>query len=170
MIISHRHRFIFVHTMKTAGDSISDSVKPVLGKGDFIIQNDFQAFMRRMQGRSSTQYRALEKHSTALEIRSCVSEEMWDEYFTFAFVRHPVTWAISLYNYMARKAAERDRLLLRNAWYLTPRATGVTRTVGRRWRRTANQIRSHRSSAILPHPRRWECNPRPIPCAMLTEL
>jgi hypothetical protein len=106
--------------MKTAGDSINDSIKPVLSKEDFVIQNDFQAFINRAQGRSPREYRPLDKHSTALEIRACVSPEVWNGYFTFAFVRHPVTRSLSLYNYMARKAAERDKLLARNAWYLTP--------------------------------------------------
>ncbi len=77
----------------------------MLGKGDFIIQNDFQAFMRRIQGRSPKEYRPLDKHSTAREIRACVSPEIWNDYFTFAFVLHPVTRAISLYNYMARKGS-----------------------------------------------------------------
>ena len=44
----------------------------------------------------------LGKHSVAEEVKKIVGESIWNEYFTFSFVRHPYSRAISLYTYIQR--------------------------------------------------------------------
>src|SRR5580692_9994279 len=120
MIISASKKFIFIHTMKTSGDSMAVTLRPYLSSRDFILQNDFQGWWRRIAGKNDSKYQSLHKHSTATEVRSLMPAELWDGYYKFAFVRHPVNRAVSLYTYIATKAEERRRFRPLNAWYLTP--------------------------------------------------
>ncbi len=85
MIISGSQGFIFVHIHKTAGESITEALRPSLAPGDFVAVNGEQP---------------LHKHSTALNIRQEIGTEAWRDYFTFSFVRHPVERALSLYRYV----------------------------------------------------------------------
>jgi hypothetical protein len=120
VIISDRCRFIFVHIHKTAGDSITEALKPNLGKNDFVLRTDVQAWTLKYRIPDYARFEGLKKHTPALAIRQRLPADNWESYFKFAFVRHPVGRVLSLYHYAARKAEERKRLLPRNAWYLTP--------------------------------------------------
>ena len=59
-MIDTKHKFIFVHVIKTAGTSIS-----------------------RALGQTGV------NHDTAQALRDRVGSKVWDEYFTFAFARNP---------------------------------------------------------------------------------
>jgi hypothetical protein len=91
-----------------------------LAKDDFIIENDFQAWSRRLTGKNDRKFKRLHKHSSAYDIRELVPTDLWEISYKFAFVRHPVGRAISFYNYVAGKAEQRSSRHLRNAWYATP--------------------------------------------------
>lgn len=82
MIISHQHRFIFIHGPKTAGTAIADALAPVCGPDDVIIQH-------RSHG--------LNKHDGSERIREFVGEEVWRSYFKFTFERNPWDKMVSLY-------------------------------------------------------------------------
>jgi hypothetical protein len=41
MIISHRHNFIFMHSLKTAGSSLTISLQPFLGEEDYLSIDSF---------------------------------------------------------------------------------------------------------------------------------
>ena len=86
MIISPSQEFVFVHIHKTAGESITEALRPSLSPSDFVAVNEEWP---------------LHKHSTALAIRREIGIEAWQRYFTFTFVRHPVERALSLYRYLA---------------------------------------------------------------------
>jgi hypothetical protein len=120
VIISSSRRFIFVHTMKTAGDSITRDLKPYLARGDFVIQNDFQAWMQRAAHRTDPRLRSLVKHSAAEAIKHAVDPDAWESSYKFAFVRHPAERALSLYRFAAMKEEERRQPHIRNLWYSTP--------------------------------------------------
>ena len=48
----------------------------------------------------------LEKHSTAREIINVVGENLWDEYFTFSFVRNPLSRMTSLYKWTLKRVRQ----------------------------------------------------------------
>ena len=120
MIISNHLKFVFIHIPKTAGDSATAALQPYLAKDDFILNNDFQAWKRRVTRRNPSKYSMLEKHSPAIVVRDSIPPPEWNSYYKFAFVRHPIQRVVSFYTYMVYKAEERQRFLPRNIWYLTP--------------------------------------------------
>ena len=120
MIISHQHRFIFIHLHKTAGDSICDALRPHLARSDFVLASDFQAWVQKHWTRPPESRMGLRKHSPAVDIRARMEPDVWNSYYKFAFVRHPFDRATSMYKFAQKKAEERKKLLPRNLWYVSP--------------------------------------------------
>ncbi len=96
MIISNSLEFIFIHIHKTAGNSISEALEPVLRWNDIVCGGT--EFGEKLASLYSRQY-GLHKHSNAKEIKKIVGEEVWKNYFTFSFVRNPYYRTISNYTY-----------------------------------------------------------------------
>lgn len=84
MLISHRHRFIFIHIGKTGGTSIEMTLCRHLGM-------DFEETRKSPDGEWW-------KHIWAKHLRQRVGERAWNDYFTFAFVRNPYDMILSLYS------------------------------------------------------------------------
>jgi hypothetical protein len=42
-------------------------------------------------------------HITAIELRNCLGKELYKNFFSFAFVRNPWDWQVSLYEFMLQK-------------------------------------------------------------------
>jgi len=100
MIISHTHRAIFVHIPKTAGTSISALFEPHLRWNDLVIGGT--AFGERIQPAYLERF-GISKHMRARDIRRVVGATLWEDYFSFAIVRHPYRRLVSFYNW--KKAA-----------------------------------------------------------------
>lgn len=116
MIISHRHKFIFLKTNKTAGTSVEIALSRYCGPEDVItpISPEDEA-IRQSLGypgaqnfklplkQSITHYLRhrewprLYNHMSAKEVIRIIGQETWSEYFTFCFERNPWARAISLY-------------------------------------------------------------------------
>ncbi len=94
MIVSHRHKFIFVHLHKCAGTSITRALIPYLGRNDLVF--GCTPKFEKLSNKSRSQG-GLYKHSTAREIREYVGEPRWNDYFKFSFVRNP--WDLTLSKY-----------------------------------------------------------------------
>lgn len=150
MIISYSRHFIFIHIHKTGGDSIATALRPALDSADFVLRNDWQAWLQdvRSGGRSS-ELASLRKHSPAKDVAKVVPAELWQKSFKFAFVRHPVARAVSLYRYAAWKAEERTKVIPRNAWYLVGPGR---RTDPRRWPSVRAYAEAPVFSDFIRHP------------------
>jgi hypothetical protein len=103
MIISPNKRFVFVHIHKCAGTSIEIALAEHLGPNDLVIGSTpggekHKQFLSDLIG--------LKKHSSAADALARIGATRWQNYFTFAFVRHPVDRLRSLYHY-SRGLAER---------------------------------------------------------------
>lgn len=120
MIISHKHKFIFVKTKKTAGTTIEIALSKICGEEDIItpINPEDEILRKSFGGKTAQNYqipfikytfkdwlRFLVKrkkkyyfnHMTALEIKQYLPKNIWDEYFIFCFERHPFTKVYSHY-------------------------------------------------------------------------
>lgn len=130
MIVSHRHRFIFLKTKKTAGSSIEYALAEICGDHDIITpasrdeepvragrgaQNYRLAWHRRspvasaraLFAKSPDRYLGFYNHMPARRVRALLGEEVWRGYYKFAFERNPWDRQVSLYFWRYPDAAAR---------------------------------------------------------------
>jgi hypothetical protein len=120
MIVSHKHKFIFLKTAKTAGTSIEIALSKFVGDQDIVTPisaadeqirrslgyrgpQNFRVPCRQhsavelclaaLRGRRKSFY----NHMTADEARTLIGENIWNSYYKFCFERNPFDRVISLY-------------------------------------------------------------------------
>lgn len=102
MIISHKHKFIFLRTRKTAGSSLQTYLAKYKGDTD-IITGPYteESDSSHSEGFNSEKYSNIfnpyNPHTTLQEAKSIVTPEEWNSYFKFALVRNPYEIAVSRY-------------------------------------------------------------------------
>ncbi|MDJ0582581.1 sulfotransferase family 2 domain-containing protein [Crocosphaera sp.] len=84
MLISDEYKFIFIHIGKTGGTSVEKVLCDYLNL-------DFKVTKKSPEGKWW-------KHIWAQGMKKYVGEEIWNNYFTFAFVRNPYDMILSLYS------------------------------------------------------------------------
>jgi hypothetical protein len=121
MIVSHRHKFIFIKTHKTAGTSIEIALSRYCGDEDIVtpISPPDEAIRRRLgypgprncfaplvsyrprdfarlivRGKRKLRFY---NHMTAAEAVGLLGPAVWDSYFKFCFERNPWDKVVSLY-------------------------------------------------------------------------
>lgn len=119
MIISDKKRFVFVHIYKTAGTSITEVLMPharlVEKIAGYYPTRYGVATINRLFGlrdEGSKWINGVHKHATAEEIERYLGKR-YSDYFKFAFVRHPLDWQVSLYEFI-KKSHHRDNKIVKN--------------------------------------------------------
>ena len=120
MIISHKHKFIFIKTKKTAGTSIEIALSKYCGPDDIItpISPEDEAKRKELGHRgpqnyfmSYSQYSKLDllntlykrkrkmfyNHASASFVKEHIDEEIWNSYYKFSFDRNPWDKMVSAY-------------------------------------------------------------------------
>jgi hypothetical protein len=117
MIISHSKKFVFIHIYKTAGTSISNALLPHARFVDKVssyypskILIKTINFLLNLEENGNKWINGVHKHATALEIKKYLDKKIFEEYYKFAFVRHPMDWQVSLYEYI-KNTPHRDQSL-----------------------------------------------------------
>ncbi len=85
--ILHDYQCIFVHIPKTAGNSVSHVLNQLPRESDNLSPK-------------------ISKHAKAFEIKYLLGEELWEQYFSFAFVRNPWSLMVSCYHWWLQKAKD----------------------------------------------------------------
>ena len=126
MIISHRHKFIFLKTVKTGGTSVEialsrycgaeDVVTPISPEDEPIRREmgivprnylapraayDFADYYRLLM--QSEEKKLYWNHITAGEIRERIGDEIWNSYFKFTVERNPWDKTVSDYYWRASR-------------------------------------------------------------------
>jgi hypothetical protein len=85
VIVSHKHKFIFIAIPKTATHAIRFALRKYLGPDDWE--------QVELYHQSRLPYSEFENvkhgHITSLEAKHAIGEEIWNTYFKFTFVRNP---------------------------------------------------------------------------------
>ena len=130
MIISHKYRFIFLKTSKTAGTSVEIALSRFCGPDDVITPvSPEDEEKRRLAGGlppqnytgSPLQHTPMQwwkklsrgkppmrfyNHIPARKIRRRVGSEVWDQYYKFCIVRNPWDRVISQYYWRQKKLSD----------------------------------------------------------------
>jgi hypothetical protein len=110
MLISRKYRFIFIHIYKNAGTSIKHALSPYI---EVKWQNKANYLLKKI-GVSLLDSRPLNAHVSASEIILKIGKKKFQSYFSFAIVRNPWDWQVSLYSYMLKNKNHRQHELVKN--------------------------------------------------------
>jgi len=79
MFISNRHKFIFIHIMKAAGESMTQELDKTLSWNNLVVGGT--EFGEQVQSFYKERFN-LWKHSPAIEVKEVVGSKIWSDYFT----------------------------------------------------------------------------------------
>ncbi len=114
MLVSHRKKFIFLKTGKTAGTSVELYLEPwCLPEGEEAkkVQRDASVTEagivgpRRMQPDPNEKYFS---HAKAAQLHGWIDEDIWSRYFKFAIARNPFSKVISWYHFRLDEPAKAE--------------------------------------------------------------
>ncbi len=100
MIVSPRHRYVFVHIPKTGGTALALALEPRAAADDILIGDTPKALRRRGRLKGLTARGRLWKHSTLADIDGVVDLSDPDGWFVFAITRNPWDRVVSLYHWL----------------------------------------------------------------------
>jgi len=111
MLISHRHRFAFIHVTKSAGSSIERALTPLLPPPPPRWWKNANRYLWPIvPGR----WQAHAQHTTARQLRSRLGPARYERYLTFAFVRNPWDRLVSEYAYLLATPTHRHHRRVRS--------------------------------------------------------
>jgi len=136
MLISHRNKFIYTKTVKTAGTSVESYFESYCMKKDewsFCQGRDEYISEAGIIGcrtgnplviQASTYW----NHMPAKTIKSLVGEDLWNSYFKFCVVRNPFSKAVSAYKHFASEQLKNaDSLQTSFETWLTSKSLPIDR-------------------------------------------
>ncbi|MEM1141221.1 MAG: sulfotransferase family 2 domain-containing protein [Pseudomonadota bacterium] len=120
MIVSHKHRFIFIKTHKTAGSSLEVALARECGPQDIVshMEDNLASGLPRNYGPTSAlgslynRHKLVRKlidrhspmlgafyyeHMPATRVRELVGDDVWRSYYKFCFERNPWDKVVSYY-------------------------------------------------------------------------
>jgi hypothetical protein len=105
MIISHKYKFIFVKTFKTAGTSIEIFLSRHCGPLDIVTP-----ILPAVESHVPRNHEGYYNHMEAYKIREKTGPEIWNSYFKFCVERNP--WEKTLSWYHMKRSREDNELTL----------------------------------------------------------
>jgi hypothetical protein len=104
MLVSHQHKFLFIHVPKTAGASVRDALAPFADEPEKVAVNRALArFGIKTNRCGPLHWRRARSHATAAQLRRVFPRQVFDEYVKFAFVRNPWDLLVSYFHYICSR-------------------------------------------------------------------
>lgn len=111
MLISHRHAFAFIHVPKTGGSSIAYALWSFVDHVDDYWANRCLARIGiRVNHYAPVPMRKFRPHTTAADLRRNLPPGVFENLFTFAFVRNPWDLLVSYYHFLTDAAGHADHV------------------------------------------------------------
>jgi hypothetical protein len=113
MLISHRKRFIYIKTMKTAGTSVESYFEPYcMAEGEWEFRHGRHEYVgpegiigyRGVRGRTHEWY----NHMPAAEIRDKAGDSVWNAYYKFCVIRNPFDKLVSAFYFFDKRNETRS--------------------------------------------------------------
>lgn len=110
MLVSHRHKFIYTKTGKTAGTSVEHYFEPFcVAEGTPRIRHGgagqvSEAGIIGFRGPNRPRDRVWWHHMPAVQIKRLLGDEIWNAYFKFCVIRNPYEKVISLFYFLRKHA------------------------------------------------------------------
>lgn len=92
MIISHKHKFIFIKTVKTAGTSLEVFLSQQCGRTDVVTP-----IIPQVEPHIARNHEGFYNHIPAFQIRQKIDSKVWRSYFKFCVERNPWDKTLSYY-------------------------------------------------------------------------
>ncbi len=100
LLISNRHKFIFVHVPKAAGTAVTRALEPY---ADNHPRQGLRRLLSHLPVPESPESVAFRMHVSARWARLKLPAEVYDGYRKFCVVRNPYDRAVSLYHYLSQR-------------------------------------------------------------------
>lgn len=133
MILSHKYRFIYIKTYKTASTSIETALSAICGPDDIITPASEQLMkhrtgigaqnfrldhplvpkrplLKRLLRRPERYYHpsvGYYEHMPAWRVKAYAGDEIWSSYYKFSFERNPWDRQVSWYYYKTKSKSKR---------------------------------------------------------------
>ena len=118
MLLSRRHKLIFIHIYKNAGTSIQTALMPFaesrlqrMVSGSRILPWRIRAFLENTIITPCLNPQPYPMHIKARELVKIIGRKAFESYFSFAIVRNPWDWQVSLYSFMLKDDTHPQRQL-----------------------------------------------------------
>ena len=110
MLIDRNRNFIFIHIYKTAGLSVWTALNPPLSYWQQLAVR----YARRCNLILPFDREPYPRHIKAPELIDIIGKKAFDSYFSFAFIRNPWDWQVSLYKYMLKETTHHQHELAKS--------------------------------------------------------
>ncbi|MFM7205911.1 MAG: sulfotransferase family 2 domain-containing protein [Planctomycetaceae bacterium] len=101
MLISHHHRFAFIHVPKTGGSSVARALWSFADHPeDHWANRCLAAIGIRVNNYAPMRMRKFRPHTSAAVLRRTLPAGMFESMFTFAFVRNPWDLLVSYFHFL----------------------------------------------------------------------